>query len=269
MPPFIVFAIDALEYEKVVEFNCKNLMQNYYGKTNISEFSDARTMVLWSSFMSGKNKESEVLTDGKMENWNLKWDLSETFFQQFKSPVVLDLPGFSYNLDAHEQSRKLLKEYFTTEDEAKKPDILKEYNNDAFEHNKNVKAEFYKALDEEHDFILGYFSVIDVIGHLNFGKKVIMKILYKDMDDIYLDIKKKYPDSKILVLSDHGMKGVGMFGDHSSYGFWSTNWKDLGTPKITDMAKYISEAIEFPHPAYYLSVLELFYPDPGGLLGWI
>lgn len=243
MTPFIVFAIDALEYTKVIEFQCKNLMQDFYGKTDISEFSDARTMVLWSSFMTGKNKEADVLIDGDKEMWSKKWDIEETFFKQFKSPVVLDLPGYSYDLDAHEKSRGLLKDYFTTEDEDRKPDILKEYNTDAFEHNKKVKAEFYKALDEDHDLILGYFSVIDVIGHLNFGKKVMMKILYKDMDDIYLDIKKKHPDAKILVLSDHGMEAVGMFGDHSSYGFWSTNWKDLGTPKITDMAQHISEAL--------------------------
>ncbi|MBD3247555.1 hypothetical protein GF378_02960, partial [Candidatus Pacearchaeota archaeon] len=49
----VILAIDALEYDKVEEFNCKNLKQEYYGKTDISEFSQPRTMVLWSSFMTG------------------------------------------------------------------------------------------------------------------------------------------------------------------------------------------------------------------------
>jgi hypothetical protein len=30
-------------------------------------------------------------------------------------------------------------------------------------------------------------------------------------------------------------------GDHSRYGFWSTNFKDLGNPKITDFEKIIEE----------------------------
>jgi hypothetical protein len=30
------------------------------------------------------------------------------------------------------------------------------------------------------------------------------------------------------------MKPIGFFGDHSEYGFWSTNFKNLGTPKITE-----------------------------------
>jgi predicted AlkP superfamily pyrophosphatase or phosphodiesterase len=244
MVKFIVYAIDALEYEKVHEYGCEKLMQDHHGKTDISEFSEPRTMVLWSSFMTGENKEEDVLIDGDKEMWSKRWDAAETFFSQFKSPAVIDLPGYSYDLDAHERSRKLLKAYFTEEDEEKKPGILKDYNDDAFAHHKNVKEEFLKVLDEDHDFILGYFSVVDVIGHLNFGKKTMMKILYKEMEDIYGEIVIKHPECKILVLSDHGMEAVGMFGDHSEYGFWSTNFADLGTPKITDMAGIIKDAVK-------------------------
>ena len=43
----------------------------------------------------------------------------------------------------------------------------------------------------------------------------------------------------LIVLSDHGMEAIGNFGDHSNYGFWSTNFKDLGTPKITEFFKLI------------------------------
>ena len=44
-----------------------------------------------------------------------------------------------------------------------------------------------------------------------------------------------------IILSDHGMKEIGYFGDHSDYGFWSTNFKDLGTPKITYFSKLMDE----------------------------
>ena len=38
----IILAIDALEYELVKKFECKSLMQDFYGKTNIEEFTEPR-----------------------------------------------------------------------------------------------------------------------------------------------------------------------------------------------------------------------------------
>ena len=232
----IVLAIDALEYQLVEEFNCDNLKQQFYGKTDISEFSQPRTMVLWSSFSTGQNREKDVLADGNREMWDKKWPIEETFFSNFKSPVVIDLPGFSYSLEAHQRSRELLKKFFEVEGEEKEK-VRKQYNEDAFTHHRKIKEQFLKALDEDHDFVLGYFSVIDVIGHLNFGNKMLMRMLYREMDDLAKLAATK--TDKLLILSDHGMTGVGMFGDHSTYGFWSTNWKDLETPRITDIGKFL------------------------------
>ena len=230
----IVLAIDALEYEKVVEFGCPNLEQQFFGKTDISEFSQPRTMVLWSSFMTGENKESEVLADGDKEMWDKRWPVAQTFFSRYDNPVVLDLPGFSYDLSAHQKSRELLKKFFSA---TEKDAVRKEYNEDAFAHHRKIKEQFLAAIDEDRDFVLGYFSVVDVIGHLNFGNRTLMKILYKEMDDLAKLCASK--TDRLLVLSDHGMEAIGMFGDHSTYGFWSTNWKDLGTPKITDIGEMV------------------------------
>lgn len=229
----VVYAIDALEHTKVEEYGSNNLKQMQYGKTDISEFSQPRTMVLWSSFMSGQNKEKDVLSDGNEEMWNTRIPTEETFFSKFDNPVVLDLPGYSYDLDVHERSRVLLKKYFNTKDETEKEEAKKEYNKDAFDHHRTVKDQFLKALDEEHDFVLGYFSVADVIGHLNFGNNIMMKMIYKDLDELAEVVKDKA--DKLLILSDHGMKAIGRFGDHSEYGFWSTSWDGgLTNPKITD-----------------------------------
>src|SRR3989338_6208916 len=134
-----VLAVDALEYNLVEEFDCKNLKQEFCGKTDISEFSQPRTMVLWSSFITGKNKEKEVLAEGNKEMWDKKWPVKETFFSNFKNPFVLDLPGYSYDTNVHGQSRKLLKNFFETEDEVEKEKIRQKYNKDAFEHHKKVK----------------------------------------------------------------------------------------------------------------------------------
>ncbi len=235
----IVLAIDALEFTKVEEFDCKNLKQLHYGKTDITEFSQPRTMVLWSSFMTGENKEKDVLKDGNKEMWDKRWPIEETFFSKFKSPIILDLPGYSYDTKVHERSRELLKSFFETDDKEKKEEIRKEYNKDAFDHHRKIKEDFFKALEEDHDFILAYFSVGDVIGHLSFGNTTLMKMIYKDFDEIAEKVKEK--TDRLIILSDHGMEQIGIFGDHSRYGFWSTNFKDLGTPKITDFGKFILE----------------------------
>jgi hypothetical protein len=231
----IILAIDALEHSKVEEYNCVNLKQKYYGKTNISEFSQPRTMVLWSSFMTGMNKEKEVLSEGNKEMWNKKWDINETFFSKYKTPKVIDLPGFSYDLKVHEDSRVLLKKFFEVESDEEKNEVRKEYNKEAFEHHKKIKKEFLEAISSgEHDLVLGYFSVGDVIGHLNFGNRLLMKMIYKDFDELAKVCAEK--GDRLLVISDHGMYLIGnMLGDHSTYGFWSTNFKDLGQPKITEI----------------------------------
>jgi hypothetical protein len=232
----IILAIDALEHTLVEEFKCDNLMQTFYGRTDISEFSEPRTMVLWSSFMTGKNMESEILAKGNKEMWNTMLDIEDTFFNSFKDPVIIDLPGFSYKKEQHEMERILLKQFFDAGTEEEKQRIKKVYNDHAFEHHRHIKQEFNASMNEDHDFILSYFSVADVIGHLNFGNRVMMKMVYKDLDEIAGDINEPF-----IVLSDHGMEKIGIFGDHSNYGFWSTSSNELGNPRITDFAVIIEK----------------------------
>lgn len=232
----VVLAIDALEYSLVEAFNCTNLKQKCCGKTDISEFSEPRTMVLWSSFMTGKNMEAEILAMGDKDMWNAKIDLKDTFFSQFDNPKIIDLPGYNYAKAQHETERKLLKQYFTAQSQDEKNNIRTLYNNHAFEHHRRIKQEFSEALKGGYDFLLGYFSAADVIGHLNFGNRIMMKMIYRDLDEIAGTV-----GDNLIVLSDHGMEQVGMFGDHSSYGFWSTGFRDLGSPRITDFAKIVPE----------------------------
>ncbi len=233
-----VFAIDALEYKLVEEFDSKNLKQDHYNKTDISEFSEPRTMVLWSSFMTGENKEEEILAKGDKEMWNTKWPTEKTFFSEFKSPKIIDLPGYNYDTDQHHKQRKLLAQFFNQEEEEEKEATRQEYNKEAFKHHKEVKEEFLASLDEDCDFLLGYFGLADLVGHLSFGKTSLMKMIYQDLDEIAQTVQEK--SDEVIVLSDHGMEAQGMFGDHSSYGFWSTNYDDLKTPKITDFGEIIT-----------------------------
>ena len=82
-----IIAIDALEYELVEAFNTTSLKLDHYGKTDISEFSQPRTMVLWSSFMTGENREAEILAKGDKEMWNTRIPHNETFFSRFDNPL--------------------------------------------------------------------------------------------------------------------------------------------------------------------------------------
>jgi len=233
----IIFAIDALEIKLVEKYNCQYLKQKYYGRTNISDFSAPRTMVLWSSFMTGQNKEKEILAKGNEAMWLVKQPLKNTFFSKFKKPMIIDLPGYNYDINQHHRQRKLLKEFFETTG-ASREKIREEYNQQAFNHHRKIKEEFLKSLSQDYDLILGYFGLVDLIGHLNFGNPTMMKMIYQEVDEIASEIQKK--EGKIIILSDHGMKGK-MFGDHSGYGFWSTNFKDLNRPKITDFAEIIKK----------------------------
>jgi hypothetical protein len=230
----VVLAIDALEYDLVEKFHCRNLMQKFYGKTDISEFSEPRTMVLWSSFMTGMNIEQEILALGDKGMWNARVENKRTFFSDFVNPAVIDLPGYNYETLHHEEERKLLKKFFDAKHDSEKESVRQSYNRLAFDHHKKIKNDFTKALKESHDLVLGYFSIADVIGHLNFGNAFLMKMIYRDLDEIAEGV-----DSPFLVLSDHGMKPIGFFGDHSSYGFWSSGEYNLGEPKITDFKKII------------------------------
>ena len=124
----VVLAIDALEYELVEKFDCAGLRQSHCGKTDISEFSEPRTMVLWSSFLTGENKEEEILAKGKDEMWNTRFEAGDTFLKAFSNPCVIDLPGFSYDLEQHKQERDLLKAYFDAEGDARQQ-VKEKYNN--------------------------------------------------------------------------------------------------------------------------------------------
>jgi hypothetical protein len=191
--------------------------------------------------MTGNNKEKEILALGDKEMWNARMPHKQTFFSKFKNPKIIDLPGYSYELEQHAKERELLKRFFNSNNLDEKEVIKKEYNQLALEHHKKIKKEFEEALLHDYDLVVGYFSAADVLGHLNFGNKFLMKMIYKDFDELAGKIKA----DKLIVLSDHGMKSIGQFGDHSEYGFWSANFKTgLKNPRITEFYKAITSLIK-------------------------
>lgn len=56
-----------------------------------------------------------------------------------------------------------------------------------------------------------------------------MKLIYEELDEIAKETKKFCKN--LLIISDHGMKAVGRFGDHSNYGFWSFS-EEIGNKRL-------------------------------------
>jgi hypothetical protein len=218
----IILGLDALDLSLVKKYSCKNLMQTEYGQTDISEFELARTVVLWASFLTGKNMEARIPVKTQ---WMFKLGVEETFFQFFSNYKALDVPAFSLKGKNHAEERRLLKAYF---DEKA---IVEEYDTVVWRNHEENKKDFFSSLGK-HDLFMGYFDLADAIGHLSFGIEEKMKEVYKELEDLAREVIAS--DDDVLVVSDHGMKAVGRYGDHTRNGFYSSNHKlGLKLPKIT------------------------------------
>ena len=203
-----------LDYSCVVKFGCRNLMQACSGHTDLAEFSEMKTVVLWSSFLAEKNLEQEIKDKNVL--WNFKLSVERTIFARFRNWRTLDVPGFSYDDAMHQQEREKLKDFFN------KKGSIEEYDQAVFSNHQKSKEKFLQMLEEDYDIQMGYFALADAIGHLSFGVTSKMRIAYQELDEL-AGLAVKRSSSGLLILSDHGMEAVGRFGDHSRQGFWSSS----------------------------------------------
>jgi len=225
----IILALDALDLNMVTKYKCKNLMQNEYGQTSLAEFELERTVVLWASFLTGKNMEPEIPVKTQ---WEFKLRPEQTFLPFFKTHLAIDVPAFSLKEKNHAEERRLLKKYF--DEEAN----VEEYDPVVWENHEENKKDFFGSLGQ-YDVVMGYFDLADAIGHLSFGLPEKMEKVYIELEQMAQEVKTR-SDDLILVISDHGMKPVGRYGDHSRNGFYSANRTlGLNLPKITDFYNII------------------------------
>jgi hypothetical protein len=223
----IILALDALDLNQVKKHNCKNLMQKEYGQTSLSDFKQERTVVLWSSFLTGKNMETNIPLKTQ---WEFKIPINQTFFAFFNSAKAIDVPAVSHK-PAHEEERKLLKGYFDDQN------TIEDYDSLVWKIHEGNKKEFFSAIGN-FNLTMGYFNLADSIGHLSFGITQKMAEVYQELDKIAKEIKNM--DNHILIISDHGMKEVGRYGDHNRSGFYSFNNKmGLDLPKVTEFYEII------------------------------
>jgi len=219
----IILALDALDFNLIQKFECRNLMQKEYGQTDISDFNLERTIVLWASFLTGKNMETRIPVKTQ---WEFKLSVDVTFLKFFNPFKAIDVPAFSFKQQSHAEERKLLKNYF--DDKA----TIKEFDAVVWKYHEENKKELFSSLGK-FDLVMGYFNLADSVGHLSFGISEKMKDVYYELEKLAKEVKDS--DDFVLVISDHGMKAVGRYGDHTKNGFYSANRKlELNLPKITD-----------------------------------
>jgi hypothetical protein len=227
----IILALDALDQNLVKTFHCSNLMQKEYGQTDITNFQEPRTIVLWASFLAGKNMEAKISIEGQ---WEFQLNKEETFLRFFKDPKTIDVPAYSYEQEHHKEERKLLKAYFNENV------TIQEYDKLIWENHEKNKREFLNSLGK-HDLLMAYFNLADAIGHLSFGVYTKMKKVYEELENLAAKIENK--DNFTLIISDHGMKAIGRYGDHTMNGYYSTSKTlNLELPRITDFHKLIRSA---------------------------
>ena len=89
----VILGYDGLDHNYVTEFGFEGLLQTKYGTTDLSCFSQPRTVVIWSSFITGRNTEKEALDSGL---WEFKLKPEETFFSHFNKWKTIDVPGLTY-----------------------------------------------------------------------------------------------------------------------------------------------------------------------------
>ncbi len=227
----IILALDALDQNLVKTFNCKNLMQEEHGQTDITNFKEPRTIVLWASFLTGKNMEAKIPIEGQ---WEFQLKREETFLCYFDSPKAIDVPAYAYKQENHKKERQLLKAYFNENA------TIQEYDKLIWKNHQENKTEFLNSL-EQYDLLMAYFNLADAIGHLSFGVYTKMKRVYTELENLAARIRNT--NDLTLIISDHGMKAIGRYGDHTQKGYYSTNRKlNLHLPKITDFHKTIKSA---------------------------
>lgn len=267
-----ILGYDGLDIGRVNEFDLQNLKQREYGTTDISEFELKSTPILWSSFFTGMNTQDVFFETGPKQRrlWKrakgiyeksvsrlpdtlsqritltLKrrvrgirtksldkenpGEFGDTIFKHFDDPYVSDVPAFNHSPVDRPELDEVVKGKVDTE----------EFVNSVMQGFRDRKKALLGALDS-HDFLMPYFDCADLIGHVAFGDKSLMKRVYTELDTLTREVQEQF-DGWVLVVSDHGMESLGRFGDHSNvmYGFYSSNRAlGLNQPKISEFYNLI------------------------------
>lgn len=228
----IILALDALDVHPVRRYNCKSLQQLRYGQVDVSEYKILRTVALWASFLTGDKIDEEVPFDKEVQ-WLFQLTPEQTFLHLFNTYQTIDVPSFSFKQHNHAKERQFMREAFADEVS------IDDFDTVVWRHHDENKKELFQSLGH-YDLVMGYFDLVDAVGHLSYGVSRKMKEVYCELDAIAKEVRSSF-DDVVLIVSDHGMRSVGRYGEHYGYGFYSTNYRtQMHLPRITDFREEIT-----------------------------
>lgn len=249
----------------------KNLLQRQYAKTSLKGFNEISTFPIWTSFITGKMPEEHgIITQIKSDHvgnflkamkkvlhlkkrfgltkklvrlgltsleWN-KTDIKvETIFDRIPNSIAINVPGYSKKLTkaalSHERILELLE---------KNRDY--EIRESVWVMTEKIAKETKKRMHEDYGLLMAHFWTMDYFGHYFIGDKETMDFAHRRVDDMVGEFQEIASDGLFLIVSDHGMKLIEkQFGEHSDYGFCSTNiyMPKLHNLHITEFADLIYE----------------------------
>ena len=244
MHKIVVLGIDALEYDLVEEWNLKNLKQQAYCKTDLSDFNVVVTPLIWGAMLTGKKikeiedvfvkrakffSEQGTAVKKKQRQYLLAKIVSKTLPLPIKDlitrKIVPDSFKKTYNF--------ILKNKYTTmfdffnkiwnngvpaynrnvvTKEVKKliPIAVKGNTTPLFNYSMNLykkeKEELLRAIEGDYELIFWYTPSLDEIEHFYITKKSKLLSIYMNLNGLVKAVKEKLePDDVLYIISDHGM----------------------------------------------------------------
>ena len=269
----LILAYDGLEYELVMKWKLKNIMQKRYGKYRSAispRYGKPHTPSAWTTIITGKPPEEHGIDDwwsfGKVLDWirykpPLKWIKGKRLFlrklgielkpkivgrEHIRHKTIFDLtaPSIAVNVPAWNEPTEPHEEYA----EALKKSV-NEYLRVVWKWHKKRVNNFWDSFHKDWKLLMAWFDLVDIIGHVCIAKCT--RELWKGyiaLDKLAKDVSQKIQeDTLLLIISDHGMKPTpDGTGDHSRHGFWSIN-KDLewfNPREAIDFYQLIRKALE-------------------------
>jgi hypothetical protein len=249
----LILAMDGLEYNLVIKWNLKGLIQRYYGIHAVVKsprYGKAHTPSSWVSFITGLPPEEHGVDDwwswGRILDWlrthpPLVWvkgkrlllaklgiklrpriagrDMvrAETIFDVIQPSVALNVPGWNEPTEPHVEYEEAARRGVR--------DLIAK----VWEWHERRKRQLFEALADPGRWrlLMAWFDLADLIGHACMVKcRLELRKAYVELDRLARQVAERIPsNTALLIASDHGMtvSTDGVTGDHSDHGFWSLN----------------------------------------------
>jgi hypothetical protein len=274
-----IMAIDGLDYDLVLKWKLKHLLQKTFGKLYVgrefsikpswvrTDFSMPYTPIVWASFLTGKSpREHKVKSLWCYNNRIIEIIRHFPLLSKIKrkrvllkkmgiklrvgSPLkVLNLktfldfikPSIAVDIVTYNEPEQ----YRLMLQEAGNKPIKEILNIIRENHNQRVKK-ILKLVKQDWKLFMAYFDLIDYVGHIYINKNLNkLHSYYRMINELAYVLQLNVKSNTVfLIVSDHGMQPCkhDIFGYHTNYAFWSLNIRTDWKPRnVTDFYGKILE----------------------------